>query len=295
MGTSASSKGPGGGVPLVPPWVPPIPPQPAPDGEAAAPEGSDGPDGQNGADGQVPSQNQLAPQEPAQPSALAPAHRFTGARLNFGKFAQGGKQRDLRRALRAYVRKGYSGRTNAVQRFGGTAATANALFGALASVAAGQAVAPGSSLDPALLAGHSAREVMDAIIEAVRPADGTQDAEANRAAIKDALSGLLTLYPDADLLKLTDEQRAVAVERFVAFDVFQRAMLDIGTAIQEKAPSAAVASSRIKEVKDYIKQTVAASFRRLAAKGERLTKGRIAQVVGAALGESFRIFEGYAV
>ena len=48
---------------------------------------------------------------------------------------------------------------------------------------------------------------MDAIVEAVRPADGTQDAEANRAAIKDALSELLTMFPDADLLNLTEDQR----------------------------------------------------------------------------------------
>jgi hypothetical protein len=243
----------------------------------------------------MPGPNQSAPQQSVQPPPLAPAHRFTGARLNFGKFAHGGKQRDLRRGLRAYVRKGYSGRANAVRRFGGTTATASSLYGALASVAAGQSAAPGSPLDPALLAGHSAREVMDAVVEAVRPADGTQDAEANRAAIKDALSDVLTVYPEADLLKLTDEQRALAVERFVAIDVFQRTMLDIGTAIQEKAQSAAVGSKRIKEVKDYIKQTVAAAFRRLAAAGERLTKGRIAHVVRAALGETFRVFEGYTV
>ncbi|HWR53967.1 MAG TPA: Qat anti-phage system associated protein QatB [Bryobacteraceae bacterium] len=216
-------------------------------------------------------------------------------RQNFGKFAQGGKPRDLRRGLRAYVRKGYSGRSTATQRFGGTATTANALYGALSSIAGGEPAAPGSPLDPALLAGRSAREVMDAVVEAVRPTDGTQDAEANRTAIKDALSDLLVVHPDADLLNLTEEQRGLAIERFVAFDIFQRIMLDVGTAIQEKAPTASAGSSRIKEVKDYIRQAVAASFRRLSAAGERVTKGKITQVVRAAIAETFRIFEGYAV
>jgi hypothetical protein len=199
----------------------------------------------------------------------------------------------MRRALRAYVRKGYGGRATAVRRFGGTASTAGALFGALSNVAAGQPAAPGSPLDPVLLAGHSAREVMDAVIEAARPADGTQDAEASRAAIKDALSELLTIFPEADLLNLTEDQRATAIERFVAIDVYQRAMLDVGKAIQSNAPTATVGLARLKEVKEYIKQTVAAAFRNLRLAGQRVTTGRVNQVVRAALDETFKVFEEY--
>jgi hypothetical protein len=191
------------------------------------------------------------------------------------------------------VRTGYGGRATAVKRFGGTAYTAGTLYGALSSVAGGQAAAPGSPLDPSLLAGRTAREVMDAIVEAVRPADGTQDAEASRAAIKDALSELLTMFPEADLLNLTEDQRASAIERFVAIDVYRRAMLDIGKAIQAKAPSAAVGLARLKEVKEYVKQTVAASFRKLRDAVRRVTAGRVNQVVRAALEETFQIFEEY--
>ena len=293
MGTSASSNGPGPGVPLVPPWVPPLPPLPLPvppvppaDGQGPGP--ADG-DGQNGPPA-------LNPQQPAQaqPSPIAPAGRFLGARLNFGKFSGGGgNRRDMQRGLRDYVRKGYGGRANAVRRFGGTASTAGNLYGALSSVAGGQPAAPGSPLDPALLAGRSAREVMDAVVEAVRPGDGTQDAEASRTAIKDALSELLTMFPDADLLNLTEDQRVTAVEHFVAIDVYQRAMLDIGKAIQAKAPTATVGLARLKEVKEYIKQTVAAAFRKLSANGHRVTAGRVNQVVRAALEEAFQVFEEY--
>lgn len=292
MGTSASSKGPGGGVPMVPPWVPdPVSPNPPQDGEGAAPTDGDGQDGQPPA-----APNQPLPQQPAQaqPSPIAPAARFGGARRNLGNFARGGDPRDMRRGLRNYVRKGYGGRATAVRRFGGTASTADALYGALSTVAGGQAASPGSPLDPALLAGRSAREVMDAIVEAVRPADGTQDAEASRAAIKNALSELLTMFPDADLLNLTEDQRGAAIERFVAIDVYRRAVLDIGRTIQEKAPTATVGLARLKEVKDYIKQTVAAAFRKLRAAGDRVTTGRVNQVVRTALGETFQVFEAYA-
>ena len=203
------------------------------DKERGPPDG----DGQNGPAPAAPNLQQPAQAQP-QPSPIAPTGRFLGARLNFGKFAGGGgDRRHMQRGLRDYVRKGYGGRATAVRRFGGTASTAGTLYGALSSVAGGQAAAPGSPLDPALLAGRSAREVMDAIVEAVRPADGTQDAEASRAAIKDALSELLTMFPEADLLNLTEDQRETAIERFVAIDVYRRAILDIGKAIQAKAPN----------------------------------------------------------
>jgi hypothetical protein len=99
---------------------------------------------------------------------------------------------------------------------------------------------------------------MDAVVEAVRPADGTQDAEAERASTRDALSELLTQFPDADLLSLSEKQRVLITERFVAIDVFRRIQLDVGKTIQDKAPTAGAGLARLKEVKDYVKETVAA-------------------------------------
>jgi hypothetical protein len=229
------------------------------------------------------------------PSPIASAGRFGGARLNLGNFARSGNRSDMQRGLRDYVRKGYGGGGTAIRRFGGTATTAAALHGALSGSAGGGGAAAGSPLDPALFAGRSAREVMDAIVEAVRPADGTQDAEASRAAIKDALSELLTMFPDADLLNLTEDQRDVAIERFVAVDVYKRTVLDIGKAIQDKASTAAAALARLREVKDYIKQTVSAAFRKLRSAGQRLTRGAVNQVVRSALRETFQVFEAFIV
>lgn len=282
MGTSQSSGGPGGGVSMVPPWTPA-----PPTGEAS----------DNGLkDGEAPADDGAAlPQVLPKASApLAPPARFLGVRRALGDFAQSGDGRDMRRSIGHYVRTGYGGSATATRRFGGTAATAGALGGALARVAGGQPVEPGSPLDPTLLAGRNVQEVMDAVVEAVRPVDGTQDAEAERAAIRDALTELLTRFPDADLLNLDPEQRTFAIERFTAFDVFRRFELDVGKTIVEKAPSAVTALSRLKEVRDYVKQSVAAAFRKLRDAGRSLTGDRISQVVRDALRETFDVFEGYA-
>ena len=284
MGTSQSSSGSPSGVPMVPPWVPDIP-LPATPAEGGPP-------------GSAPEQGYPSSpppgKEPRQPIPVAPARRFLGANRNLGDYARSGDGASMRRGLGQYVKKGYGGSSTATRRMGGTAQTAQALYSALSSGSGNPFAAPGSPLDPALTGGRSADEVMDAVVEAVRPVDGTQDAEASRTSIKDALSDVLNQFPDADLLNLQQEQRELAIERFVAADVFRRVDLDIGRTIREKAPSAATGLGRLKEVREYVRQTVSASFRRLRDTGQQMSTGRVTQIVQMAIRETFLVFEGYA-
>ncbi len=281
MGTSSSSSGSPSGAPMVPPWVPD--PVPAP-GEAP---GDD--DGAPPSDGDTPDQ---AP-PPTQPVPIAPPARFGGARTRLGNFARTGSTDDMRKGVGHYARKGLGGGGTAVRRLGGTARTAGTLFGALSAAAEGQASGAANELDPAVLAGRSADEVMGAVLEAVRPVDGTQDGEASRAAINKSLSELLTQFPDADLLNLSEEQRLLAVEHFIAWDVFNRFELDVGKTIQEKAPSVVSALSRLKEVRDFITQTVAAEFRKLTEVAAALGSRKVSAIVRDALGHAMSVFEGY--
>ena len=286
MGTSQSSSGPGSGVPLIPPWVPDVVPAEPPTGEPGA---DDKTSDTTGSDDNPPA----SPVTP-QAIALAPAARFRAARRALGEYARAGDRSDMRRSLGHYVRTGYGGSGTAARRMGGTASTASTLLSALSNVAAGRPAEPGSPLDPALLAGRSVREVMDAVVEAVRPIDGTQDAEAARAAIRDALSELLTRFPDADILNLSTEQRTLAIECYAALDVFRRFDLDVGKTIHDNAPSAVTALARLKEVRDYVKEVVAASFRRLSDSGRAITAATVSGIVRDALRETFQVFQDFA-
>lgn len=296
MGTSQSSKGPPPNVPMVPPWVPDPPPEDEP-----LPDDNLPPD-EHQPEQPLPNEDprkpeQLEPAQPLpvvpQPIPVAPPGRFAGARRSLGNFARGGGDRALRRGLGHYIRSGYGGSATAARRFGGTAATASALFRALAPTT-GELGDRGSVLDPALLTGRSVQEVMDAVVEAVRPADGTQDAEANRAAIRDSLSEMLTRFPEANFADLTADQRAFAIERYVAADVFRRFQLDLGKTIHDKAPNVLTALSRLKEVRDYVKESVSAAFRKLQNTGRTLTTRNVNAVVRSALAETFQVFEDYA-
>ncbi len=263
----------------MPPWVP--------DADAPAPS----PDAPPLPDESTAPATPAAVLPAAAPGPLAPPQRFTGVRRSLGTFAKGGGGGGLGRSLGGYVR-GYGGSGRATRRFGGTAQTAGTLYGALSPSERGQTILPGGTLDPAVLSGRSANEVMDAVVEAVRPTDGTQDAEASRVAIKDALSELLTRFPDAVLLELTEAQRLFAVERYVALDVFRRFMLDVGKTIQDKAPTAKAGLARLKEAKDYIKETVAAAFKKVGA-ATGLTRQKMVTLAKDALKETFNVFESY--
>jgi len=267
MGTSQSSNGPGPGVPLVPPWVPP-PPPPIPDSPAPA----------------------LPIAGPESPPLAIPG-RFGSARTSLGKFAKFGEGASLRRGVSDYVAKGYGGRSTAARRLEGTARTAGALHGALSALATGQPGEFSGSLNRLLLQGRSAREIIDAVVEAVRPVDGTQDAEASREAVNDSLSDLLERFPDADLLALTDDQRALVVETYTAEDLFRRLVLDIGKHIQDAAPTASEALSRLAQIRDYIREVISASFKRLRDEGTPLTSGHVASAVRSALSSALQVFE----
>ncbi|MNV36491.1 hypothetical protein D3C71_1279710 [compost metagenome] len=287
MGTSQSSSGSPSGVPMVPPWVPDLPlPPPLPTGGDA---GDGGPP-------ENPGESPVTPPaaEPRQPVPVAPARRFLGANRNIGDYSRTGDGASMRRGLGQYVKKGYGGSSTATRRMGGTAQTAQALYSALSGGQANPYTAPGSPLDPALASGRSADEIMDALVEAVRPVDGTQDAEASRTSIKEALAEVLNQFPEADLLNLSPEQRGLAIERFVAADVFHRIDLDIGRTIREKAPNAAIGLGRLKEVREYVRETVSASFRKLREAGLGLGAQRVTQIVQSAIREAFDVFEGYA-
>ena len=280
MGTSKSSSGSPSGVPMVPPWVPDAEqPQTPPEKKDEEKETSES----------DPQKTAAIPEA----TPIAPRGRFGSTRTALGDYGSNGTRDSLRRGVGRYVSSGLGGSGTAARRFGGTATTAGALYGALGGTGTG-ASADRTTLDRDVLAGKSARQVIDAVIETACPVDGTQDTEASRNSINDALSELLNRHPEADLLELTEGQREFVVEQFVSMDVYRRFVLDVGNAIREKAPSATTALSRLKEAREYIRENVVASFEKLRNAGTRLNGSQVSRVVTQALKDAFDVFSGYS-
>lgn len=175
----------------------------------------------------------------------------------------------------------------------GTSRTAGRLHGVLDALSKGDALPPDTGLDAASLAGRDAREIGDAIAEAIRPSDGTLDAEATRDAIAQALSDLVDEVPGVDLNSLKPEQIDLVIERYVAYDLSRHIELDVGLHIQAKAPDAATTVSRIEEMKGYVRECVAAQFRAARTAGQRLTRSSAAWITNSVIEETFRVFADY--
>jgi hypothetical protein len=277
MGTSQSSKGPKGKVPLVPPW--------AEDINIKTPTQPDGRDSGDNGDG--PSSPKDIP--------LAPAGRFRAARTNINNFAKHGDKEKLRKGIGHYIRTGYGGSKTATKRLSRTVDTAGVLFDFLSSISTGRTSSgqPFQEIDIQAFQGKNENEITDAIINAVRPIDGDLDSEVSQNSIKNAFAELLEREEDTDLLNLTDDQRLFVVEKFVSNDVFARFELDLGRNILDNAPTS-VAATRLQEAKDYIREAVSAKYQEKITK-DTLTPSSIRKLIQDVLLEAFEIFESDAL
>lgn len=281
MGTSASSKGPGSGVPLIPPWVDPVEPLPAP----AGPNPNETPPAEQTGDGEVP---------PLQDGVqrIAPLRRFGAARKSLGQFAQSGDRSALEHGLGHYVRSGIGGASTGSSRMAGTARTAEALYNALDGLRRGEARPGELGLDRGSMVGRSATEVGERITEAIAQSDGTQDREAQRDSIARAVSELVSSDPNVDLMALSSEQIEFLVSRFVAEDLCRRIELDVGKALFANADPA-TAVRRSEEMRSFIREQVFACFRARGAGGQGLTRSQAAELCAGVIKDTLSVFEDY--
>ena len=281
MGTSASSRGPGSGpdVPIVPPWVDNPPgqpqlPQPSPPGMPQGLAPAPGP--------------QAPPQQPPTPSQSG---RWRGVRTSLGKFASGGEDRGrhLRRGLGHYSRSGMGGSGNAARRMSGSATAASALHNTLTSLASGQPLPQDLGIDPQELAGRTPAEIADILVDAIRPIDGTQDAEATRDSVARALADVLA--QNNDLTNLSPAQVDQVTASTLGYDVAHRIELDVGKSIIDKAPTKGDGLERLQEMKDYVREVVAAKYTAERARIGTVGRAVIDRLSRDAIQQAFEVFE----
>lgn len=272
MGTSKSSAGSPSKVPMVPPWVPDV-------------EGDD--------KSKEPSVTGDAVEDPSLSATvpIAPQGRFNSTRRSLGKFVKSGSEGSLKKGVGRYFKNGLGGAGTATKRFGGTAANAGALYSALGDR---DSRGDDSPIDKALSEGKTGKQVIDAVIESVCPINGSQDTESARNAMNDAFSELLSKYPQADLADLSESERNFVIVNYVSIDVYRRFILDVGDKFRKNAVSPAVAVSRMKQAKEYIKETIAASFKSLAKGSTKVAGKGISKIVRIALRNAFLVFAEYA-
>jgi len=176
---------------------------------------------------------------------------------------------------------------------GRTARNAGALYGALHALGGRGEAPPDLKLDLKSLSGRSAREITDRLAEAISPNDGSQDSDANKESISQAITELLSANPDADLEALDDEQITGIVESYICNDILYRIELDVGNSIFDKAPNPATAQQRLDEMHSYIRQCVATAFEDKGGLNRNLSQRDVTRITRDIIQRTFEVFEEY--
>lgn len=246
MGTSKSSPGPGGDVPLVPPWLD-LPPGPVP---PILPQGSN-PPGIPPIPIPIPAPTQPIPTP--LPTQIALPKRFQPARRGLGDYARTGHQSHLKSGLGSYVGRGYRGAGNASSRMGQAATSAARAYATLSGLANGTATTAQLGFDPTSLAGADMDDVIDAIVDSICRNDTTLDDGAGRLAANEALSEVIAQNPGMDPLAMPMEHIHEVYLRTLAYHVFENILHDIGLSLQHGSEGDAVRfNDRCLDIKSFV-------------------------------------------
>lgn len=269
MGTSASSAGPGANVSFDPPWLNDIP---------------------VGGAGEVDGGASAPAEAPAE--GVAPAERFRGARSSLGTFARNGDSGALARAAGHYSRKGMGGARNVAARMR-TSTRAGAGLGSLLQATRERSDPQINQWMDALRATNpSAQTVIDAIVSQILPEGGSVDEESAKDSMAQALSELMVLDPQVDLLTLQDAQIWTLMQLYLGHEACNRMYADIGQLFESARFDPAVVVQRTNEMRSFLKNAVAAQLDTVRQATPNPTRQQLESLLRDAVQTTFTVFEG---
>jgi hypothetical protein len=142
---------------------------------------------------------------------------------------------------------------------------------------------------PGTLNGRSPSEIVDILVDAILPLDGTQDAEAARDSAARALTE--ALGDDLDITALQPEQIERIIAIFLGNDVALRIELDVGKSIIDKAMTKSAGLDRLQEMKDYVREVVAGRYAEERALRGQLDRAKVEAICRGAIRDTFDVFE----
>lgn len=279
MGTSSSSSGPGAGVPFDPPWL----------SSVASEIGS--PLEQISSDPSQPEQNPQQTEPTAQPVEVAPPRRFGNARRHLGEYASSGDRGSLKKALGSYSRKGMGGASKVASRMRTSTSAGAGLFNFLQGVRDSTDTKVRDWVNQLSSKNPSASEVADEIIDQVISTGGSLEEESCKDSMAQAMSDLLTINPDVDLLNMDNDSIWTVMELFMANEAFNRLSLDIGQLFESEKYSPREAVSRMNDMREYLKSEISAQIQELRTDTSNPTKAEMNNLLKTAIKITFEVFE----
>ena len=272
MGTSTSSKGPGSGVSLDPPWL-------------------DDVVGEIGGDSAVPLNDGDAPAPPVAPVGNAPPNRYGDARRAFGKFAQIGDTQHLRKAVGHYSRRGSGGAGAAASRMRASTSAGAALFSFLSAVSQRTTAEARKWVDDLRASNPSAEDVVDAIVRELAPPGGSADEDSLRDAMDLALSELLKDDSTIDPLSMSVDNIWELMKGHLAIEAGNRLCFDLGPIFESSQLDPRTAVLREKEMRRFLKNEIGAHIDLLRGTVINPSRSQLNNILQDALKMTFELFE----
>lgn len=280
MGTSTSSAGPGAGVSLDPPWLEEL----VPAAEGGSPDASP-------PDAAEPTDKEPAKPEEVKP-AVAPPRRFAAARRDLGAFIRSGDKAKLARSLGHYSRTGIGGAAAAASRMRAATSAGAGLFSFLQAAREGADTRVVSWVQNLLARNPSSADVADAIVQALAPSGGSADEESLRDSMALAISELILLQPDVELLHMGDADTWTLLQLFLGHEVCNRLEFDMGQFFESSRLDPELGVKRELEMRDFVKNEVGVQLGALREKMPNPTKQQLDTLVQDAVRLTFEVYEG---
>jgi len=280
MGTSTSSSGPGAGVSLDPPWLDELAPAAGGGELETAPHDK-------------PSELADSGEEEGQGKpTIAPPRRFAAARRDLGAFVRSGDTHSLARGIGHYSRTGMGGAARAASRMRASTSAGAGLVSFLQAARDGTDARVASWVQNLLALNPSSDDVADAIVQALAPPGGSADEESLRDSMALAISELITLQPDVELLHMSDTDMWTLLQLFLGHEVCNRLQFDIGQFFESSRLDPALGVKRELEMRDFVKNEVGVQLTSLQAKTPNPTRQQLEALVQDAVRMTFEVYEG---
>ena len=277
MGTSSSSSGPASGVSFDPPWLSSVASEIGSPLENISGEESDLGNHQT---------------EPVtQPVEMAPPRRFGNARRYLGEYVSSGDRGTLKKAIGSYSRKGMGGAANVARRMRASTSAGAGLFNFLQGIRESSDINVRDWVNQLTANNLSAYEIADRIIVQVISSGGSLEEESCKDSMAQAMSELLTINPEVDLMKMDNDSIWTVIELFMANEAFNRLDLDIGQLFESAIYSPYEAVSRMNDMREYLKSEISAQIQALRASTPNPSKEEMNNLLQSALRLTFEIFE----
>jgi hypothetical protein len=238
-----------------------------------------------------PEQNPQQTEPAAQPVEMAPPRRFGNARRHLGEYASSGDRGSLKKALGSYSRKGMGGASKVASRMRTATSAGAGLFNFLQGVRDSVDTKVRDWVNQLTSKNLSAYEVADEIIDQVISTGGSLEEESCRDSMAQAMSDLLTIDPDVDLLNMNNDSIWTVMELFMANEAFNRLNLDIGQLFESERYSPREAVSRMNDMRDYLKSEISAQIQELRKDTSNPTKAEMNSLLQSAIKITFEVFE----